>query len=77
MGRPVLVRRRVSLDQLRVNNEVAGFKLATVGVLEYVDWASVVVEEPLRIEGGNAVIPDRPGCGLKWDDNAVQKHRVS
>jgi L-alanine-DL-glutamate epimerase-like enolase superfamily enzyme len=77
MGRPVLVRRRVSLDQLRVNNEVAGFKFATVGVLEYVDWASGVVEEPLCIEGGNAVIPDRPGCGLKWDDNAVQKHRVS
>src|SRR5215218_642078 len=30
---PVLVRRRVSLDQLRLNNEVAGFKFATVGVL--------------------------------------------
>jgi len=30
---PVLVRRRVSLDRLRLNNEVAGFKFATVGVL--------------------------------------------
>lgn len=60
--------------------EVSAHLLAATPIghwLEYVDWASVVVEEPLRIEGGNAVIPDRPGCGLKWDDNAVQKHRVS
>jgi hypothetical protein len=27
MASPVLVRRRVSLDRLRVNNEVAGFNL--------------------------------------------------
>ena len=59
--------------------EVSAHLLAATPIghwLEYVDWASVVVEEPLRIEGGNAVIPDRPGCGLKWDDRAVQKHRV-
>ena len=59
--------------------EVSAHLLAATPIghwLEYVDWASVVVEEPLRIEGGNAVIPDRPGCGLKWDDSAVQKHRV-
>jgi hypothetical protein len=30
---PVIIRRRVSLDQLRTNNEVAGFKFATVGVI--------------------------------------------
>ena len=30
---PVVVRRRVSLEKLRTNNEVAGFKFATVGVL--------------------------------------------
>src|SRR5690349_20738036 len=33
MAGPILVRRRVSLDRLRINNEVAGFKFATVGVL--------------------------------------------
>ena len=33
MVSPVLVRRRVSLDKLRTNNEVAGFKFATLGVL--------------------------------------------
>lgn len=33
MAGPVLVRRRVGLDRLRCNNEVAGFLFATVGVL--------------------------------------------
>ena len=33
MAGPILVRRRVNLHQLRLNNEVAGFKFATVGVL--------------------------------------------
>jgi hypothetical protein len=30
---PILVRRYVTLDKLRTNNEVAGFKFAAVGVL--------------------------------------------
>jgi mandelate racemase len=45
--------------------------------LEYVDWANTFLQEPLRIENGCAVIPDRPGCGLAWDDRAVEKHRVA
>jgi mandelate racemase len=44
--------------------------------LEYVDWADAVVQEPLRIEDGHAVIPDRPGCGLAWDEKAVERYRV-
>ena len=39
----VLVRRSVSLDKLRTNNEVAGFKFATVGVLYAVLLAFAVV----------------------------------
>jgi mandelate racemase len=44
--------------------------------LEYVDWASPVLQEPLRIEHGFAVIPDRPGCGMVWDEAAVTKYRI-
>jgi mandelate racemase len=44
--------------------------------LEYMDWANALVQEPLRIEDGFAVIPDRPGCGLTWDETAVTKHRI-
>ena len=33
MAGPILIRQRVKLEQLSNNNEVAGFKFATVGVL--------------------------------------------
>jgi mandelate racemase len=44
--------------------------------LEWVDWANAIVEEPLRIEGGYAVVPERPGNGLSWDETAVEKYRM-
>jgi Protein of unknown function (DUF4239) len=40
---PAIVRRRVSLERLRTNNEVAGFKFATVGVLYAVLLAFAVI----------------------------------
>ncbi|MBV8851196.1 MAG: DUF4239 domain-containing protein [Methylobacteriaceae bacterium] len=43
MSGPALIRRRVHLDRLRVNNEVAGFKFATVGVLYAVLLAFAVI----------------------------------
>ena len=45
----------------------------TCHYLEYVDWADAILEEPLRIVGGEAVIPDRPGNGLSWDEKAVKR----
>lgn len=44
--------------------------------LEYVDWADKIVTEPLRIEDGHAVVPDRPGSGIVWDAAAVERYRV-
>lgn len=43
MAGPIIIRHFVKLDRLRVNNEVAGFKFATVGVLYAVLLAFVVV----------------------------------
>ena len=43
MAGPVLIRRRLSLARLRTNNEVAGFKFATVGVLYAVLLAFAVI----------------------------------
>ena len=40
---PVLVRRYVALDRLTTNNEIAGFKFATVGVLYAVLLAFVII----------------------------------
>jgi mandelate racemase len=44
--------------------------------LEWVDWAEAILEEPLRIENGFAVVSDRPGNGLSWNAKAVEKYRM-
>jgi mandelate racemase len=48
----------------------------TCHFLEYVDWADKVLQDPLRIVDGHAVISDRPGGGLVWDAAAVERYRV-
>ncbi len=48
----------------------------TAHFLEYVDWADRVIEEPLQIVNGAAVIPDRPGHGILWNKAAVERYRV-
>jgi hypothetical protein len=40
---PILVRRRFSLDRLTTNNEIAGFKFATVGVIYAVLMAFAII----------------------------------
>jgi mandelate racemase len=49
----------------------------TCHYLEYVDWANAILEEPLRIVGGEAVIPDRPGTGVAWDEKAVKRYEMA
>jgi mandelate racemase len=44
--------------------------------LEYVDWANPVLAEPLRIVDGAAIIPDRPGNGLAWNEQAVARYHT-
>jgi len=44
--------------------------------LEYVDWANPVLVEPLQVVDGAIVIPDRPGNGLAWDKDAVERYRI-
>jgi mandelate racemase len=48
----------------------------TAHVLEYVDWADKILQEPLQIVDGHAVISDRPGHGMIWDKPAVERYRV-
>jgi mandelate racemase len=59
--------------------EVSAHLLAatpTCHFLEYVDWADRLVREPLRIVEGAAVVPERPGNGLVWDQAAVARYRI-
>jgi mandelate racemase len=48
----------------------------TCHYLEYVDWADKILEEPLRIENGFAIIPVRPGNGMAWNTKAVERFRA-
>jgi mandelate racemase len=48
----------------------------TCHFLEYVDWADKILQEPLVIADGLAVVPARPGNGLTWDHKAVEKYRI-
>jgi mandelate racemase len=60
--------------------ELSGHLLAvtpTCHWLEYVDWADVLLQEPLRIDRGRALVPDRPGAGMAWDEAAVARHRLA
>jgi mandelate racemase len=59
--------------------EVSAHLLAvtpTAHWLEYVDWANPILQQPIVIQDGAAVIPDRPGLGLAWDEQAVAKYQV-
>lgn len=44
--------------------------------LEYADWADPILEVPLAIENGQAVVGDEPGVGLRWNAEAVQRYTV-
>ena len=44
--------------------------------LEYVDWANVLLQEPLRIADGLAIPAARPGNGLAWNEDAVRRYRL-
>jgi mandelate racemase len=49
----------------------------TCHFLEYVDWADPILEEPLAIVDGAAVIPERPGTGVVWDEKALKRYRMA
>jgi mandelate racemase len=44
--------------------------------LEYVDWAAPILKQPIEIRDGQAIVPSRPGAGLDWDDEAVNRYRA-
>jgi len=56
--------------------EVSAHLLAatpTCHFLEYVDWMNVLLQEPLVIRDGHAIVPSRPGHGMVWDGKQVTR----
>lgn len=43
--------------------------------LEWQDWANPILAQPFRVAGGMIEVPDRPGAGIEWDEDAVQRYR--
>lgn len=43
--------------------------------LEWQDWADPILAEPFRLKDGNLEIPDRPGAGIEWNEDAVKRYR--
>ena len=48
----------------------------TCHYLEYMDWATPVIAQPIEIREGCAIIPDRPGAGIEWDRDAVERYAL-
>ncbi|HVY05078.1 MAG TPA: enolase C-terminal domain-like protein [Burkholderiales bacterium] len=45
--------------------------------LEYMDWANALLDQPFKVENGNVLIPDVPGVGISWNEDAVKKYLVA
>jgi mandelate racemase len=44
--------------------------------LEYMDWGESILVDPIVIKDGFAHVPDRPGAGIEWNEEAVQRYAV-
>jgi mandelate racemase len=44
--------------------------------LEWQDWADPVLQQPYKVAGGMLHIPDAPGVGLEWNEDAVTANRA-
>jgi len=44
--------------------------------LEYMNWADAILEEPVSIRNGFASIPERPGIGMRWNEDAVKRYAL-
>lgn len=43
--------------------------------LEWQDWADPIVAEPFALKDGHLIVPNRPGNGLAWNEQAVKRYR--
>jgi Protein of unknown function (DUF4239) len=86
MSGPLLVRRRISLERLSTNNEVAGFKFATIGVIYAVllgfavitvwgKWAEA--ETNVGIEAGAAVTVFRLANVIEDEASSAVRTRMA
>jgi mandelate racemase len=44
--------------------------------LEWQDWANPLLKQPFEVRSGQLQVPDVPGNGLDWDEDAVAHYRA-
>ena len=44
--------------------------------LEFVDWAEPILQQPLAVKDGLVSIPQKPGIGMAWDEEAVSRYTL-
>lgn len=57
--------------------EVSAHLLAvtpTAHWLEYVDWAEPILQQPVKIQDGQAIASDAVGIGIAWDEAALKRY---
>jgi mandelate racemase len=43
--------------------------------LEWQDWADPILAAPFELSDGLLMVPNRPGAGLEWNEDAVRRYR--
>ena len=49
---------------------------ATAHWLEYVDWAEPFLAAGVELADGQAIVSSGPGCGVHWDEAAVERYAM-
>lgn len=44
--------------------------------LEYMDWGGAILKQPVEVKDGHVIIPDRPGSGVEWNEDAVKRYAL-
>ena len=37
-------------------------------------WGNAILQEPFEVKNGTVLIPDRPGAGIAWNEDAVKRY---
>ena len=48
----------------------------TADYLEWMNWVDPLLEEPYQIKDGCLLIPERPGVGLEFKQDIIDKYRI-
>ena len=41
--------------------------------LEWQDWSNPILTEPFPLKDGHILVPDRPGTGIEWNEEAISQ----